>query len=372
MRAVLDERGVASGLTLRSLRARPVNVPLKRPLQTSGGAVETAPLVLIDLETNEGVSGCSYVFVYAAMALRPVVALLDALGEILMGDQASPAAIEAKLQRRFALVGPYGLTGMAAAGVDMACWDLLAKATKLPLVRLLGGEPRPIPAYNSCGLGIIGQDRAGAEAQELVAPGFGAVKVRLGYPTPEEDLRVVRRVRQSVGQAVLVMSDYNQCLTVAEAVRRAATLDDEGLYWIEEPTRFDDYEGHAQIARETKTPIQLGENCSGPHEVARALAAKAGDYLMPDVVKVGGITRWLRAAALAEPAGVPISGHLYPEVSVHLLGVAPTSHWLEYVDWADPVLEQPLVVRAGQALIPERPGIGLAWNEPAVERFLVK
>jgi mandelate racemase len=342
---------------------------MARPLQTSGGTVSTAPLVLIDLQTEEGVTGCSYVFCYTPLALGPVVQLTANLEALLQGDVVAPLALEQKLQRRFRLLGPQGLTGIAMAGIDMAAWDALAKAAALPLVRLLGGESRPILAYNSCGLGLIGSERAGAEAPELAAPGFPAIKVRLGYPDVQTDVAVVRAVREAVGEDVLLMSDYNQSLSVPEAIRRAGVLDEEGLYWIEEPTLADDFAGHAQIRRETRTPIQIGENWWGPHDMEKSIAAGASDTVMPDVMKIGGVTGWLRAAALAEARSLPLSSHLFPEISAHLLAVTPTCHWLEYVDWANPVLQEPLKLEAGSAVIAETPGSGISWDDAAVERY---
>jgi len=359
-------------LTVRGLDVRAVDVPMRRPLKTGGGEVGTAPLVLIDLLTEEGITGRSYVFCLTSVVLEPVAKLLSNLAPLIEGDLLAPVAIERKLQKSFRLLGPQGLAGMAMAGIDMAAWDALAKSCELPLVRLLGGEPRKIPAYNSCGLGIIGSERAAEEALELVSPGFGAIKVRLGYPVLETDIEVVRAIRRSVGEEVVLMSDYNQSLSVAEAERRAAALDGEGLYWIEEPTRADDYSGHAQIRREAKTPIQTGENWWGPHDMARSIEAGASDYAMPDAMKIGGVTGWLRAAALAESAGLPLSSHLFPEISAHLLAAAPTSHWLEYVDWANPILEEPLNIEDGYASIPDEPGIGLGWDEEAVRRYSVE
>ncbi len=260
---------------------------------------------------------------------------------------------------------------MATAGIDMAAWDALAKACGLPLARLLGGAPREVPAYNSCGLGIIGAERAAEEAQELAAPGFGAIKVRLGYPEIKTDVEVIQAVKASVGEDVALMSDYNQSLSVAEAERRAAALEGEGLYWIEEPTRADDYSGHARVRRGAKIPIQIGENWWGPHDMAKSVGAGASDYAMADAMKIGGVTGWLRAAALAEAAGLPLSSHLFPEISAHLLAVAPTSHWLEYVDWANPILEEPLKVEDGHARAPDKPGTGISWDEEGVRRYLV-
>ena len=362
----------SSRLTIRSLEVRMVDVPIQRPLRTSGGVLSTAPLVLSDLHTAEGVSGSSYVFCYTPIALKPIAQLISNLAGLIEGDVLAPLAIEQKLQRSFRLLGPQGLTGMALAGIDMAAWDALAKAWEVPLVRLLGGEPGRVPAYNSCGLGTIGAERAAEEAQELVAPGFSAVKVRLGYPELKTDVEVVRAIRDSVGEDVVLMSDYNQSLSVVEAGRRAAALDGEGLYWIEEPTRADDYSGHAKIQRQAKTPIQIGENWWGPHDMAKSIEAGASSYGMADAAKIGGVSGWLRAAALAESAGLPLSSHLFPEISAHLLPVSPTGHWLEYVDWANPILEEPLRVEDGHASIPDAPGIGLSWDEEAVRRYLVE
>ena len=154
-------------------------------------------------------------------------------------------------------------------------------------------------------------------------------------------------------------------------MQRARQLADEGLQWIEEPTAADDFEGHAEIRRRSGARIQMGENWWGPHEMARCLAVGACDLGMPDAMKIGGVTGWLRAAALAESAGLPLSTHLFPEVSVHLMCATPTADWLEYVDWAEPVLQKSVRMVDGHALPSEAPGTGIAWDEAAVERFRV-
>jgi len=359
-------------LTIRELRVRAVNVPMPRPLQTNGGTIGTAPLVLIDLHTEEGVIGCAYVFCYMPLALKPVSQLMTHVATLITGDPVAPVAIAHKLQRQFRLLGPQGLTGIAMAGIDMAAWDALAKACATPLVRLLGGEPRPIPAYNSCGLGIIGSERAATEAPELVAPGFTALKVRLGYPDVKTDVAVIHAVRQAVGDDIQLMVDYNQSLSVPEAIKRTRVLDHEGLCWIEEPTLADDFMGHAQISREAQTPVQMGENWWGPHDMAKSIATNASDLVMPDVMKIGGVTGWLRAAALAESAGLPLSSHLFPELSAHLLAVTPTCHWLEYVDWASPIVQEPLRIQNGHAVLSDAPGNGIRWDEAGIKCYRVE
>lgn len=357
-------------LTVRSLAARAVNVPMRLPLQTSSGTIRIAPLVLLDLETEEGLTGRAYLFCYTPLALKPVCEVLANLDPVLRGVCAAPLEIGRLLQSRFRLLGTKGIVGMALAGIDMAAWDALAKAARQPLARALGADVLRIPAYNSCGLGLIGPEAAPAEAESLVSAGFKAIKVRLGYPDVVTDLAFVRAVRSAVGDGIHLMSDYNQALSVPEAEHRVRALADEGLAWIEEPCLAHDYRGYARVRARSKVPIQMGENWWGPGEMATSLGFGASDLGMPDAMKIGGVSGWLQAAALAESAGMPISTHLFPEVSVHLMAATPTRHWLEFVDWASPILAEPMVIEDGMAAAPDVAGTGIEWNESTIGRFL--
>ena len=269
-------------------------------------------------------------------------------------------------------MGVQGMVRMAMAGFDIAAWDALAIATGLPLARLMGSESKPIPAYNSCGLGLMkSPDDVADEAEKLLTGGFRAVKLRLGYPTLREDIAALHAVKKRVGEDVDVMVDYNQALDVAEALERGYVLDAEGVYWLEEPIRHDDYPGYATLVRALKTPIQIGENFSEAYAMATALAAGAARYVMPDLERIGGVTGWQRAATLAAVHRMRMSSHLYPEVSARLLAATPTCHFLEYVDWANPILEQPLKIADGFAKLTDQPGNGLSWNAKAVEQYRV-
>ena len=241
-------------------------------------------------------------------------------------------------------------------------------ACGVPLVTLLGGTPQAIPAYAS--MRAMAPAAAAAEAEGAMALGFTAIKVKVGRGELASDLATIRAVRHAVGDAIKLLVDYNQSLSVPEAVERARALDEEGVYWIEEPTRADDYAGHAHIARTARTAIALGENWWGPHEAAKSIAAGALDHAILDVMKLGGVGGWLRAAALAEAASLPASSHAFPEFSVHLLGATPTCHWLEYLDHVGPLLRQPICIVAGQAVTPDRPGSGLEWDEDAIRHAL--
>ena len=359
-------------LTIRDVTLRSVAVPMARPLATRVVVIEQAALLLIDLHTEEGVTGRAYLFGYSAPGNACLAPPLAWLAEMMKGRTIDPDTVLADARKALTLMGHEGIAMMAASGFDMACWDALAKAAGLPLAQYMGGTVEPIRAYNSCGLGLMAPQAAAREAVALVEEGnFEAVKVRLGRDTLEEDLATVRAVRAAVGDGIALPVDFNQGLGVDEAVRRGQALDGEGVYWIEEPVAYDDLAGNARVAREVQTPIQIGENFYGPEAAAYAVAAKACDYMMPDAERIGGVSGWLKTAAIAKNAGIKMSSHIFPEFSCHLMAVTPTRHWLEYVDWAAPILEEPLVVKDGHVLTPDAPGAGVSWNEDAVEKYAV-
>ena len=357
-------------LTIRGVRVRAVSVPLRRPLVAKIATFEQAPFLLIDLETDQGAAGRAYLFLYRAQAAPYVAGMLKEIAAAMRGRPVAPAADWGRVRRELTLYGHAGLATMALSGFDAACWDALARAAETPLARLLGGTLDPVPAYNSNGLGIIPPAKAAREARELLAEGgFRAAKIRVGRSTLEEDLAVIRAVREAVGPDIALPCDFNQALDVMEAIRRGRAFDGENLLWIEEPIIYDDFAGAAKIAAEVATPIQIGENFHGPRDMADAIAARAADYMMPDFERIGGVTGWLRAAALAETAGIRLSSHLMPEVSAHLLAATPTAHYLEYVDWAAPILADPLEIRDGRAMLADHPGSGIDWNEKALEKL---
>jgi len=359
-------------LTIRAVRSTAVEVPMNHVLGTSRAALRAAPLLLIDVETEEGVTGHAYLFCYMRQAAPAIAAMVAAIEELVKGTRVDPEGTWKTLEKRFTLIGVQGIVRMAMAGLDVACWDALARASGKPLVQLLGAEARAIPAYNSNGLGLMPLAALAKEADELLEGGFGGVKLRLGYPTLAEDLAAVHAVRGRLPQAVALMVDYNQALPVDEALERGRALDGEGIYWIEEPIRHDDYAGAARLARELSTPIQIGENFSQPYALEEALRQEACDYVMPDLERIGGVTGWMKAAKIAAERNVPMSSHLFPEASAHLLAASRTCHWLEYVDWAAPLLQEPARVEAGRVRPSAAPGLGLDWNPEAVERYRMK
>jgi mandelate racemase len=357
----------SSSPAIQEFRVRAVRVPLTEPHQTASGVVAESPLVLTDVLTDTGISGHSMVFTYTPAALAPTAELVRNLGALVKGEALAPVEIEQKLSKRLRLLGTQGLVGMALAALDMALWDALARVYGMPLVRLLGGAEKPLRCYGA--VGYDGVEGCAKAAERWATRGFTAVKAKIGYPTVQQDVAVVRAMRKAAGADLSIMVDYNQCLAPAEAVARLRVLDDEGLTWVEEPTLAHDFAGHALVARESRTPIQCGENWWGTLDMQHAIETGASDLVMPDVMKIGGVTGWLRAAALAQAKGIPVSSHLWPEISARLLCCTPTAHWLEYADWWNPILAQPLRVEKGMAIIDDAIGSGVEWNEDAVRRF---
>lgn len=362
----------SAALTLERIVARPVAVPIKRPPRSASGEIPLAPLVLLDLHAREGIVGRSYLFAFAGWALPVIVQCVGAIAEALADSAVAPQTWQRTLAARFRLMDTPGFLGLALAGVDMAAWDAMARAQGLSLSRYLGAEPVKVPAYNSCGLWIQAPEALPDEALALVEEGqYGAVKLRVGRSDAQQDYRAVELVREALPDEVRLMVDFNQSLNTHEAVTRGKVLDQFGLDWIEEPIPHEHYAGYAEIRASINTPIQTGENLLDGRKFVRALEMASLDLVMPDVQRIGGVTGWLHAAGIAEAHDVPMSSHLFPEYSQHLLAATPTQHWLEYMDWANPILTEPVVVRNGVVSVTDSPGAGIEWNEDAVKQFLV-
>jgi mandelate racemase len=357
-------------LTVKGLNARPIVLKLERPIVARIATITDWPMILIDLHTNEGVVGRSYLEPYTVKAMQYLVAALRDLGEMLSGRQVAPVELYELARKSLHFVGYQGLAMIAVSGLDMAAWDARTKAAGLPLCVFLGGSVGPVKAYNSNGLWLKEPKAVAAEALELRDEGgFAGLKLRLGRDRLHDDIATIEAVRDATGEDMELMVDFNQGFDFAEALQRCHAIDNLGLTWIEEPIVYDNLDGFARLAAELKTAIQIGENFYGPRDMHIALQKKACDLVMPDFMRIGGVTGWLRAAAIAGAAGIPMSTHLYPEVAAHVMRVTETAHWLEWQDWADPILQTPYDIKDGLLHIPDVPGTGLEWNEDAVAAF---
>ena len=262
---------------------------------------------------------------------------------------------------------------MALSMFDMALYDALAREAGVPLYQMLGGSDAPLPVYNSCGLGLLSPDEAAREARELQAAhgGYEHIKMRLGRATLEDDLDAIEAVVDAVGTDARLSVDFNQGLEAATALETCRAIDDYGFAWIEEPVVYDDYATQARLARKLSTPLQIGENFWSWRVGKAAIEAGACDYVMPDILRIGGVTGWLRLAHAASDNAIPFSSHLSPDYSAHVMAATPTADWLEFLDWGQDCIADPLVPEAGHARPSERPGTGVEWNEAAIAKFLI-
>ena len=358
-------------MTIRDLMVRAVDVPLRRQLGTSGGAIMSAPLLLLDLRTTDGVVGRAYVFCFDALGGRLLRKTLLAAAEVVADQPLDAAAIEALLDRRFRLVGARGLIGMALAGVDVAVWDALAQAAGQPLARYLGAEPVAVPAYNSNGLGIMGDRAVALDAEELVAEGFSTIKLRLGYDTIERDLNALRWVRNAVGTRSKCWSTTISCSQPTRrgfAARRSTTRAglDRGADRPRRP-RIVRRARRARPRRRSRSArtswgrtrpsgarrrsLRPGDVRSAAHRRRERLAAGGADHRRGAGFRPRAISS-PRSACICWPRRRRATGS-------------------KFVDWASPILVEPLVVRDGLAAPREVPGTGVAWDETAVARYLI-
>ncbi|MGP0090765.1 MAG: enolase C-terminal domain-like protein [Xanthobacteraceae bacterium] len=356
-------------LTIESISARPVLAPLPRPIRTAIGTIPSAPLVLIDVVTNQGIVGRSYIFAYTPPALAPLVRFIEEITPELKGKPVVPVERMNEFDRRFRLIGWQGLIGMAVSGLDMAFWDANARMLDQPVVRLLGGAPMPLQAYDSYGLIDPAEDEKAIFRS--VEQGFRGIKIKVGEGDLNRDLATVGAVRAMIGPDIALMVDYNQSLNPVEASRRIARLAEHDLHWVEEPVGADDIHGHAQVRAASAVPVQTGENWWFPRDMANAIAAGACDLAMLDLMKIGGVSGWMRAMGQADAASLPVSSHIFIEASAHVLAVTPTAHWLEHLDLAGAILAEPYQAVDGKVTA-RGPGLGLEWDERAIERFSAK
>ena len=324
--------------------------------------------MLIDVETDQGVTGRAYIFAYSNLTLKPLVQLIEDLGRELIGKAIVPFELMAAMDAKFRLLGWQGLVGMAVGGLDMACWDALGQCAGKTVAELLGGAPKPIKAYDS--YGAVDPVKDEKELRHSLDQGFVGIKIKGGDGDAANDERVVSGVRKLLGDDIALMIDFNQSLDPAEATRRIERLAPYDLHWIEEPVAQENLLGHAKVRATSPTPIQAGENWWFPRGFAEAIAAGASDFIMPDLMKCGGITGWMRIAGQAEAASIPQSSHLFAEASAHVLAVTPTAHWLEFLDFAGSILAKPAEIVDGK-LTARGPGLGMEWDEAAVRKYLV-
>ena len=335
-------------------------------------AARVANFVTLELRTDSGLTGIGYAGFVTPTMLKPLHATVEALAEWAIGED--PRAVEAvsdKLLFQGGFGAPAGLVTSAAAAVDVALWDIKAKAADQPLFRLLGGESNRVPAYAS---GYLWREYDAGQLAEtgrlLVEKGFQAMKFRMGAePDLSDEIRRMRALREAVGDSIRLMVDINQGWDVDRSIRAGRAMDECGLFWLEDPVHHQDYDGMARIARSLDTPLSTGEYHYGIAPFAHMMEHRCVDIVMVDLLRAGGVTHWMKVAHLAEAFNKPVVSHLAPEVLAHCVAAAPNGLIVEHMPWALPLFKEHPQMAGGDLVLPDKPGLGLEFDYDAIGRL---
>lgn len=362
-------------MKIAALHTAQARVPLERPIRTSIHTIEAMSCLLVTLETDAGPTGEGVAFSFNPAHMAAVEPMVRGLEPLAVGrDPHDVEALQAEAHRALNFVGLAGVSIIALSTVDTACWDIVGKAAGQPLWKLFGAARTAVPAYASGGLWLsASEDELVTEAKAFLDAGFRAMKVRLGKPTVDEDVARVVAVRDAVGPDVALMADANQGLSVPHAIRLGRALEELDLAWFEEPVPYWDLAGHAEIAAALDTPLASGETEYLARGMRAYIEAGAADILMPDLMRMGGLTELRRAAALCASFDVPISPHIYTEQSLAVGGSAPNCIWAEHMPWLAPLYRERMELDgAGRIVLPKRPGLGFTFDPDAVDRYRVR
>jgi L-alanine-DL-glutamate epimerase-like enolase superfamily enzyme len=332
------------------------------------------PVVILRLQTDAGIEGIGLTFYGGAMTGSLRVAV-DELGALCVGED--PLRIEA-IVRKLRLAagdscGPGGIFHLALSAIDVALWDIKGKALDQPLWKLLGGLRDRVNTYASGSLrrGLT-DDQAARAARTLVEKGFIEMKTQMalpGNPTPAEEIRRIRVVREAIGPDIKLMCDINQRWRPEQAIAIGSRIEDVGLFWLEDVTTADDYQGLARVTAALKTPIAGGEYLYGIAPFRQMIEARSVDIPMIDICRAGGVTQWMKIAGMAEAFNLPVVSHVMPEILCHMVAACPNGLTVEYMPWMLCLYEETPTIEHGMMVLPTKPGLGLKFDEKAVAAF---
>ncbi len=334
---------------------------------------DTREFVSLELGTDQGLVGVGLTFFGGALtpALKSAV---DTLAGLVVGhDPTQVEAIAARLRAAAGACGPGGIFALALSAVDTACWDLKGKAVGQSVCALLGGLRERVPTYASGALMRAHPvDYLATAGPRLASMGFTQMKMQCGSePTIAASVERVRVMREAVGPDVDLMCDINQLWSVSHAIEVGRRIEPYHLTWLEDPTAHDDYAGLARITDALTTPIAAGEYHYGIVPFRHMLEARSVDIVMIDLLRVGGITQWMKVAGMAEAFNLRVVSHLIPEMHVHLVAAIPNGLTVEYMPWTERLFEEVPAIDKGQLVVPAKPGLGLAFDQAAITKYQV-
>jgi len=335
--------------------------------------IQSFGCVLVFVDTDEGITGESFLWTFGTKRLDVLNSMVLSLKTDVLGED--PHDTERIWRKLWSELGFFGVEGISVFGlsaIDRACWDAVGKAAGKPLYKLLGAYRDEVPTYAGGFWLQQSIDELVKDAKDFVRESYRAMKMRIGKPRMEEDVERVRAVRQAIGPDVNLMVDANQRFTVEHAIRLGRKLEELNITWFEEPVPAYDLEGSARVAAALDVPIASGENVYTRYGFRRMLEMKAADILMPDLIRVGGITELLKMAHMAEAYEVRVTPHLFPEESMHLVGAIPNSTYVENMNWFSPLYKERIELKNGLIVLPKRPGFGFTFDPNVIERYRLR
>ena len=362
-----------SGAAIAEVTTSFLSIPLEKPLVTATFPIPAIDTALVQMRTEDGHEGVAWSFAFGRGKVASLVRLIQDLGEMAVGwDANRPGSLWAHLSKAVGFLGQRGVAAAAVSAIDTACWDVHGKIAGQPLYKLLGGVRDRIEVYASQGLWLDRSRRElGDEAEKLVAEGFGAVKMRAGLADSDEDVARVRTVRAAIGPGVKLMVDANQAWDLKQTLLMARRLEEHGIFWLEEPMPFTHVAAYVRATQAIPMPLCTGESNYLKDEVLALAQAGAADYVMPDLMRMSGVTEWMKSAHVCEAFGLPVTPHLFMEHSAHLACAAPNAVWQEYQPWWQPIMDVPVNVVDGSIQLTDEPGFGIHLSAAAIDKYRV-
>jgi L-alanine-DL-glutamate epimerase-like enolase superfamily enzyme len=362
-------------MKISSYEATILRVPEDEPLANMPEEEgRTRPVVILRLRTDNGIEGIAVTFYGGAMTGSLKVAVEELCGLIVGMDPMRIEQVVGRLCKGTGdSCGPGGIFTLALSAIDIALWDIKGKALNMPLWKLLGGHRDRVPTYASGALrrGLT-DDQAQKAAEILVGKGFKEMKTQMalpGNPSPVDEIRRISVIRDVIGPDIKLMCDINQRWRPEQAIDIGKRAEEVGLFWLEDVTTADDYQGLARVTDALSTPIAGGEYLYGIAPHRQMIEAHSVDIVMVDIVRAGGVTQWMKIAGMAEAFNLPIVSHVMPEILVHVVAACPNGLTVEFMPWMIALYEETPPIEDGMLVLPEKPGLGLKFDEKAIAKF---
>ncbi len=359
---------------IKSVEVLQVNLEPKVKRRDAIQAFTCQETPIVRIKADDGAEGTGYSYTIGNGGSAVVALIRDTLAPALIGRD--PDCIEEIWKSLFFLVhanavGP--TVSLALAAIDTGLWDMRCRRAEQPLWKLAGGAQARVPLYTTEGgwLNFTVEELidGAIEAKEL---GFMGCKPKVGKPSAAEDVRRLEAVRKAVGPDFAIMVDANQALTVSEAIRRARLYEPLDLTWFEEPLPAEDLRGHVRLSASTSLPIAVGESIYHLSHMREYLASDACSIIQVDVARIGGITPWLKVAHLAEAFNVSVCPHYLMELHIALCAAVPNAAWVEHIPQLDILTTEGMRMADGHAVPSDAPGLGIAWDQSAIDRLAVE